>query len=466
MSSIAWGILAWALVGADKPEPPAAKATYSVRIVHAGGNLPVAGRLASDVGVATAEPEQISYEVQVVTTPAAEWREAFYRHCKRVGREGRSTVWTMDEKNVAELMTRMSGSHATNVLMAPKVTAFADATATVDARHRRTFVVDMDRIADGPVDHAGVMAFKPSAETVAEGVTVAVKGRRTADGVRTHVRVDSTWVGHVAKAMTTETIENRRFGKTSVSAPLEMPQVVEAKVDGDYEIPAGRQMLASLGTATTVDDRGKPVVMERLLLIAARPILTEAEEARIGVKAADPAVRAASVEAFVANRAYTDVMAAVADTPAAVDKTPAPVRFFAGDASFDGLAVLRSLRAPEPAPKRMPPLPSRTPLVPLGPDGKVVELPPLPEGFEPADEAEASAGPQASPQARVKHPRPETRDLRVAAARLDPEPVGRSAIRLDGRELASGRTQVIRIPLGGTIAIEVQARVVPVERPE
>ena len=57
-------------------------------------------------------------------------------------------------------------------------------------------------------------------------------------------------------------------------------------------------------------------------------------------------------------------------------------------------------------------------------------------------------------------------DAKVAPAGLEPEPVGRSPIRLDGRELASGRTQVIRIPLGGTLAIEVQARVVPAERPE
>ncbi|HEY2155675.1 MAG TPA: hypothetical protein VGH33_08595 [Isosphaeraceae bacterium] len=461
MSSIAWGILAWALVGADKPEPPAAKATYSIRIVRAGGDVPAAGRFMSNVGIGqkSVEPEQIGYEVQVVTTPAAEWRETFYRHCKRVGREGRSTVWTIDEKTAAEMMTRMSGAHATNVLMAPKVTSFAGVPATVNARHIRTFVVDMDRLADGPADHAGKIAFQPSAEQVAEGVTVSLNGKRTADGVRAHVMVESTWVGHVAKAMTSETIENKRFGKTSISAPLDLPQVVEAMVDGDYEIPAGRQMLASLGTATTVDDRGKPVVMERLLLIAARPILTEDEEARIDGKPTDAAVRAASVEACVANRAYADVMASVKDSPA-----PAPIWSY-NDASLDGSAGLRSLRAPEPAPKRMPPLPSRTPLQPVGPDGKVVELPPLPEGFDAvADAADPSAGPQASPQTRAGRPAWHSVDAKVAPARLDPEPVGRSPIRLDGRELASGRTQVLRIPLGGSLAIELQARVVPAEK--
>ncbi len=374
----------------------------------------------------------------MVTTPAAEWREAFYRHCKRVGREGRSTVWTVDEKTVVALFDKQLGSISTHVVQAPKVTAGAGQAATVNTKQPRAFVVDVDRVADGPVDHAGAMAFHPSTEVVAEGVNVTVQGQRTADGVRARVKVDSTWVGHVARAQTTETIENKSFGKTSISAPLEMPQVVEAKVDGDYEIPDGRQMLASLGTATTVDAYGKPVVMERLLLIAARPILTEAEEARIGVKPADAAVRAAAAELpvapvprpFNANRAYTDITSTV-DGP----------------------------------PRRMPPLPSRTPLQPVGPDGKVVELPPLPDGFDDMASADdASGGPQASPQARVR--RKAYIDDKVAAARLEPEPVGRSPIRLDGRELASGRTQVIRIPLGGMLAIEVQARVVPADRSE
>jgi hypothetical protein len=459
MSSIAWGILALTFVGVDGPEPPAAKATYTIRVVRAEGGQPV-GRFGRDLSFVTAEPEQICYEVQVVTTPAADWREAFYRHCKRVGREGRSTVWTIDEKTVDDLLTRQAGTRSTHVLMAPKVTAFADGQATVDTRRRRTFIVDVDRVADGPVDHAGAMAFQPSAEQVAEGVTVSVKGRRVADGVRAHVKVDSTWVGHVAKALTTETIENKPFGKSSISTPIEMPQVVEAKVDGDYEIPAGRQMLASLGTATTVDDRGKPVVMERLLLIAARPVLTEAEEVRIGEKPADAAVRAASLEPYSANRAYADVMASVKDDP-----EPTRKWWTSNDASLEGLAAIGRFMAPQSAPKKMPPLPSRTPLQPVGPDGKVVELPPLPEGFDAvADAADPSAGPQASPQSRVGRQAWHSVDAKVAPARLEPEPMGRSAIRLDGRELASGRTQVLRIPLGGSLAIELQARVVPAEK--
>ena len=117
-------------------------------------------------------------------------------------------------------------------------------------------------------------------------------------------------------------------------------------------------------------------------------------------------------------------------------------------------------------PKRMPPLPSRTPMEPIGPDGKVVELPPLPDDLVAEAEAlESSSGPQPSPQTRTPRMLPRI-DPKVAPARLEPAPSGLSTLRLNPRELASGRSQVVRIPLGGSLAIELKARLVPAEAPE
>lgn len=427
--SIAWGIMALAMAGSEPADAPA----FTIRLVRPGGNLPVVGRLASNAGIIRPEPEQISYEVRVVDTPAAEWREAFYRHCKRVGREGRSTVWTVEEKTAAAMVDRQLGSVATSVVQAPKVTAFAGASATIDTRHPRAFVVDVDRVADGPVDHAPSLAYHPSVDEIREGTTVSIDGRRTAAGVRAHVKLDSTWVGHVARAKTTETIQNKEYGKTSVTAGFELPQVVEAKVEGDYEIPRDQMLLVSLGTATTVDARNHPVVMERLMMIAARPIVTEAEEARLGRGPVDHRVRTAKAEVSVPG--------------------PSPVL-------KDDLDVLTSVNA-TPKPKKMPPLPSRSLLKAVGPDGKVVDLPPLPDDL--IAEAGATSGPQASPQARTpRSPMIPRFDPKLAPARLESAP----SAQLDSHELASGRTQVIRIPLGGMLAIELKARLVPAERPD
>ncbi len=439
--SIAWGIMALALAGSEPPEGPAKGGRhFRIRIVRPGGNLPVVGRLASNAGIIRPEPEQISYEVRVVDTPAAEWREAFYRHCKRVGREGRSTVWTVEEKTAAAMLDRQLGLRvATSVVQAPEgQPAFAGASATIDTRHARAFVVDVDRVADGPVDHAPRLASPPSVDEIREGTTVSINGRTTAAGVRAHVKLDSTWVGHVAQAKTTETIQNKEYGKTSVTAGVELPQVVEAKVEGDYEIPRDQMLLVSLGTATTVDARNQPVVMERLMMIAARPIVTEAEEARLGRHPVDGRVRPAKAEAA------------------------APTQDAFVKAHLDLLAAFE--KATER--KKMPPLPSRSLLMPIGPDGKVVDLPPLPDDLvAEAGATESTSGPQASPQARMVRPLMRV-DAKVAPARLEPAPAGVSTLRLDGRELASGRSQILRIPLGGVLVIELRARLVPAEQPE
>ena len=434
--SIAWGIMALALGGSEPADGPKAP-LFTIRIGRPGGDLPVVGRLASNAGVVRAEPEQISYEMRVVDTHAAGWREAYYRHCTRIGREGRSTVWTIEEKTAAAMLDKQLGHVETNLVQAPKVTAFAGASATIDTRHPRHFVVDVDRVADGPVDHAPSIAYRPSVDEIREGVSVSVSGRRTAAGVRAHVKVESTWVGHVAQSKTRETIQSKEYGETSVAAGMDLPQVVEAKVEGDYEIPRDQLMLVSLGTATTVDARNNPVVMERLLMVAAKPIVTEAEEARLGRRPVDEKVRPAKAEAAV----------------------PTPGPFNAGKAYRDVMAAAEEA----PMPRKMPPLPSRSLLKAVGPDGKVVELPPLPE--EIVAEADPSAGPQASPQARAPRLLPRI-DPKVAPARLEPAPSGLSNVRLDGHELASGRSQVIRIPLGGVVAIELRARLVPAEQPE
>ena len=235
------------------------------------------------------------------------------------------------------MMKQQEGSSRTRLVQAPKVTAFAGARATVDTRHRRAFVVDVDRV--GPAEQALVEGFRPSVDEINEGLLVSVAGRRTSKGVRTHLKLDSTWVGHVARARTRETVANKGFGTASIEADMQLPQVVEAKVEGDYEIPADHQMLVSLGTATSVDERDRPVVMERLLLIAARPILTEAEESRAGRKPADRAV---------SRTVYNP-------------STGMSVPLVDNGANPGALVIVE-----RPAPRKMPPLPSRTPMQPIG----------------------------------------------------------------------------------------------------
>jgi hypothetical protein len=424
--NIAWGMLSLALLASGAPED---KPRFEVRCVDAAGVA---------VGRTPVEPDQVSFEVRVVDTPAALWREQVYRHCKRVGREGRSTVWTVDERSVSEMLHQVQGDSKATLVQCPKATAVAGTSCVIDTKHPRTLVVDVDRIADGPVDQAGAIAFQPAVDVIQEGISVKLAGRKTAAGVRTHLVLDSTWIGNVVDAKTSETIHNKEHGKTSLTATMQLPQVVDARVDGDFEIPTDHELLISLGTVTTVDARNRPVVMERLALIAARQILTEAEEVVLG--RADHAVKVAS--------AYM--------------------------------------------PMPMPPLPSRTP-VPIGPDGHVMPLPPLPDQNVVTASARIGGKPTASPQitpaipiemgtVERSVPLPFARspldgsgrkmavgelkvDSGVIRTRFDAAP-GRVSATIDGRTLSGGGTQTIRIPVSGKISIELKARVVPTDQPE
>jgi hypothetical protein len=190
--SIAWGMLSLALLGYGAPED---KPRFEVRCVDAAGVA---------VGRTPVEAEMLSFEVRMVDTPSALWREEIYRHCKRVAREGRSTVWTVDQRSVRAMLVRIQGDSRASMVLSPKATVVAGTSCVIDSKHPRTLVVDVDRVADGPVDQAGAIAFQPAVDVIQEGLIAKLGGRKTAAGVRTHVVLDSTWIGGIIDAKTSD----------------------------------------------------------------------------------------------------------------------------------------------------------------------------------------------------------------------------------------------------------------------
>jgi hypothetical protein len=143
-------------------------------------------------------------------------------------------------------------------------------------------------------------------------------------------------------------------------------------------------------------------------------------------------------------------------------------------------------------PMPMPPLPTRSP-VPIGPDGHELALPPLPDQdvvyASRSVEGKPLPSPQTTPAIPIvpnvmvrSEPIPIGRsplngmenklaagalkvDGSVARVRFDAAPVKSSAT-IEGRTLAGGGIQTIRIPVSGKISIELKARVVPAEQPD
>jgi hypothetical protein len=390
-----------------------------------------------------ADSPSISYTFRVVDAPALDWRKAHYSELGHLGRQGACQVWTMP-RSAAETLMKEAG---TEVVASPKLIAAPDSVATIE-----THTTGQYRTRVGvPIVGANKVAHMPEPETIREGYTATVSGRADGNGIATKIGIDCTWVVGVGEIGTCGYFIDQ-YHKCPCATTIEVPQIVSSQVSGEWTIPHGCVLVISHGIqAVSGKKYPKGASIERLTIIETQKL---------------------------------------ASTTAEV----VPATFHAGQEADALGEIVRAMVAVRP----MPQTPSRSLLPAVGPDGEVVELPPLPDDkVAPASFATTSV-PRPSPQilpttanpklsmkfdpnvaTALHEPEPIGRsslnatrgelmkfDPDVAPARYEPLPIARSNIRLDGAELAKGKTQTLRIPISGKLSIELKARVIPAEEPE
>ncbi|MDX2039113.1 MAG: hypothetical protein SFX72_20880 [Isosphaeraceae bacterium] len=385
LSLIAFGLLSGAPTPGETKPATAATSTWSARVA-------ITDRAAAKSSAA--ERARNSYEIRILHTPAQPWRERFYSECSRVGRSGISTIWTIEEAKVGGLLRLAQESPATIIVTAPKITAFDGADASMSTIQARPYVCDIERRVEQTAGDRDRVVLTPVVDTIDEGVFVKLAGKSDRDRTRLALEIHSRWVCSVNQATAPEKTEVDGDGDSAiVAAAMQLPQVVDTKVTGEYAIPRGSVLIAGLGTAVTLDSSNRPVVMERLALISARRILTEAEEKATIETSARP-----KVDATLKRTGLDEPR----ELPAAV--------------------VTRPLV--------LPPIPRRD--LPGG-----IELPPLPDdsiriaGIHtvPAPQASSQMMVETAPPAVVERPTTAQmlrRDPNVMIAAHDPAPVGRS----------------------------------------
>lgn len=358
------GLLAFALLGADGPTPAS---PYD----------------------STPTGPSIMYEVRFVTVRGLGWRTAMRGKLKDVAQHEGSTVWTVDDEGMKAFLERLQADGATNVVQAPRVTAIEGASATIRREDDRHYVANLKRIADGPPLQATRVAFQPEVKSVKDGVTAHLVGRAMDQGVLAQVCLDANEL----QALHTVVVEDGVKGcppatcPSRLNAQYQVPEVVHARVEGEWLIPKDGALLISLGVHADpsapapallgrIAGHAGPAVREQLVMISAR--------------SADEAVAEAAPD--LSKAAYHPVPATIPTGPLS---TIAPPPMLGGAApapkpAMDPVPPAPALPAPAP--------PSRT--LPKGytPDGREAELPPLPPADEPAPAP--SAEPQASPQGR------------------------------------------------------------------
>jgi hypothetical protein len=243
--------------------------------------------------------------------------------------------------------------------------------ATISMENRRKVATRLNRHADGPVDHASAVAYLPEYEEVREGFRVTMSGRKLDQGVLAKLVAEDTRLAAVHKVAVCETVSGKGHpdaaGPCQLKAAVEVPELVQGSVAGEWLIPNDGVLVVSLGTHTTAGPGGKAEVHERVLFVEAW--------------AAAPTDSTIARASLTPNFTYK----LPPRPPAALAPEPIPIPM-----------PWRPAAMPSPA------MPSRSLPQPLAADGSPVPLPPLPELPHPPSSMPGTSDPCASPQTPLR----------------------------------------------------------------
>jgi hypothetical protein len=383
----------------------------------------------------TREAPDITYEIRVLKMSGLDWRGAYFSRLQPVASQGGATVWTVSSGTAHELAEKDP-----TAVRAPRVTAASRAVAHVFDRTTRKVASGLDRLADGPFDHATQVAYVPSYEEVREGWALTLSGRKIDQGVLACVVLDETRVAAVHQVALTEHVGTKpccdgegvcEADCKKVGYRIDVPELAHASAQGEWLIPNDGALLVSLGARTSADGEGKAVVVERLMLIEARPVH-------------DEAVKRASLS-----------------QSSSIGSIPLPNRRATAEAEAMGWKAGPAEPPGVPLPMAMPVMPSRSLPQALAADGSPMTLPPLPENPATPSSLPGSSEPCASPQAPHRRGDPTTTvDPSSTKASFTPAPGENEKPKAaEAGTNVVARPCLLRIPLNaGGLNVEVEVR--------
>jgi hypothetical protein len=413
----------------------------------------------------------LTYEVRVIKIKGLEWRGDFFARLQPVSHQGPATIWTASRATAEQLAEKDPDARkATHAMATPR------AVVHLTSRALRMVPSGVNRLADGPFDHATQVAYTPHYEPIHAGWALSLTGRKLDQGVLVCMVLENTDVTAVHHVNVTESMAAKSCCEKgagcaekaeTVGSRIDVPEVAHAEIAGEWLIPNDGALVVSLGVQTTTDEAGKAVTVERLALVEAHPAAEcEVRQASLSVPPPGllprPAVHLApGAEAAMAvvGRIATAVPVPL-PVPLPVPVTPPqPI-----PAPGDGAVTLPEVAdVPPPAPLTgqlpmpMPAMPSRSLPLAVGADGAPQTLPPLPEEVSPPASLPGSSEPCASPQRRTPKPPDGTGvDPSSTTAGYAPETKEKEAKAPDGQ---SSRPCLLSFPVNaGNLNFEVEIR--------
>ncbi|MHC5539448.1 hypothetical protein ACYOEI_14620, partial [Singulisphaera rosea] len=150
---------------------------------------------------------RISYDVRYVSTNQMGWRGKFDPRLRPLARQGGTAIWAVDQSTVEEILAYCEGDPAAKVVNAPKVSAQGDGEVRFDQGENIHYVAHLERIADGPVNHATRLAFRPEIAELHNGVVTRLSsGKVEGEGLRASVAIDRDRLVSFQTTSYTETV--------------------------------------------------------------------------------------------------------------------------------------------------------------------------------------------------------------------------------------------------------------------
>ena len=250
-----------------------------------GSGLLALAMLAAE-GPACPPDDATTFQVKVITLDGLEWRSASYARLQPVGRQGTSTIWTADRALAASLTDRARTATsfpkftATGdaVLTKSEVVGYVAAVDRVadGPINQSTSLAFMPR----PERIEARFAMKVSGRKLDQGVLAKVALEESCVDALHDVPQTETVRPSSAKTSRTPTDVGREIlnvvmskdsgepGQT-ITCAVQVPEISLARIDGEWLIPNDGVLLVSLGVKTVADEKGMAVVRERLAVIEA-----------------------------------------------------------------------------------------------------------------------------------------------------------------------------------------------------
>ncbi len=223
-------------------------------------------------------------KLRVLTMDGLEWRSASYARLQAVGRQGTSAIWTADRALASALADRarskidcpiVTGKGNATLCRSDVIAYVAAVDRVADGPINQStslaFLPRPDRIEAG-------FALNVAARRIDQGfLTRLTLDERCVDALHEVPQTEAVRPS-TAKAPRTPAEVGREIinvvmcgdqadAGRSISCKVQVPEVSICRIDGEWLIPTDGVLLVSLGVKTVADDKGMAVVRERLAVI-------------------------------------------------------------------------------------------------------------------------------------------------------------------------------------------------------